>query len=56
MQINAGVNASLVNIIQGVMVLAVVIAYELVRRWDKSIEQRHVAAELAAGNTAGASA
>ena len=56
LQINAGVNASLVNIIQGVMVLAVVIAYELVRRWDKSIEQRHVAAELAAGNTAGASA
>ena len=56
LQINAGVNASLVNIIQGVMVLAVVIAYELVRRWDKSIEQRHVAAELAAGNIAGASA
>lgn len=56
LQINAGVNASLVNIIQGVMVLAVVIAYELVRRWDKSIEQRRVAAELAAGNTAGASA
>lgn len=56
LQINAGVNASLVNIIQGVMVLAVVIAYELVRRWDKRIEQRRVAAELAAGNTAGAAA
>lgn len=51
LQINAGVNASLVNIIQGIMVLAVVIAYELVRRWDKSTEQRRVAAEIAAGNT-----
>ena len=56
LQINAGVNASLVNIIQGVMVLAVVIAYELVRRWEKRIEARRVAAELAAGNTAGAAA
>ena len=56
LQINAGVNASLVNIIQGVMVLAVVIAYELVRRWDKRIEARRVAAELAAGKTAGATA
>ena len=41
----------LVLIIQGVIVFAVVIAYELVRRADVRIEQRRVAAQLAAART-----
>ncbi|KYH43038.1 ABC transporter permease [Branchiibius sp. NY16-3462-2] len=47
LQINAGVSVALVNIIQGIMVLAVVIAYELVRRLGVRMEQRQVAADLA---------
>ncbi|MCE1180422.1 MAG: ABC transporter permease [Micrococcales bacterium] len=48
LQINAGVAAELVNIIQGVILFAVVIAYELIRRADLRLEQQKVARELAA--------
>lgn len=51
LQANAGVSVALVNIIQGVMVLAVVVAYELVRRLRIRMEQREVAAELAPAPT-----
>ena len=43
----------IVTIMQGIIVLAVVIAYEVVRRWRLASEQRHVAAQLA-GSTAAA--
>ncbi|WP_270886365.1 ABC transporter permease [Pedococcus sp. 5OH_020] len=48
LQIQAGVAQELVNIIQGVILFAVVIAYELIRRADKRFEQSRVARELAA--------
>jgi len=48
LQINAGVSDRLVLVIQGVIVLSVVIAYELVRRASIRMEQRRVAAQLAA--------
>jgi simple sugar transport system permease protein len=48
LQIQADVAQELVNIIQGVILFAVVIAYELIRRADKRIEQTRVARELAA--------
>ena len=48
LQIQADVAQELVNIIQGVILFAVVIAYELIRRADKRIEQSRVASELAA--------
>ena len=48
LQINAGVSDRLVLVIQGVIVLSVVIAYELVRRAGIRMEQRRVAAQLAA--------
>jgi ABC-type uncharacterized transport system permease subunit len=48
LQIQADVAQELVNIIQGVILFAVVIAYELIRRADKRIEQSRVARELAA--------
>lgn len=51
LQINAGVSPALVSIIQGVMVLAVIIAYEIVRRMSVRMERRQVAAQLAAGAT-----
>lgn len=47
LQIRAGVSPELVNIIQGVILFAVVIAYELVRRADRRVEQARVARELA---------
>ena len=49
LQIRAGVASELVNIIQGVILFAVVIAYELVRRTEARLEQQRVARELAAG-------
>ncbi len=52
LQIGAGVSDKLVFIIQGVIVLAVVIAYELVRRAGLAMEQRRVASELAAQRAA----
>jgi len=54
LQIQAGVAQELVNIIQGVILFAVVIAYELIRRADKRLEQTRVARELAAQRNAGA--
>jgi simple sugar transport system permease protein len=48
LQINAGVSDRLVLVIQGVIVLSVVIAYELVRRAGVRMEQRRVASQLAA--------
>jgi simple sugar transport system permease protein len=48
LQIQANVAQELVNIIQGVILFAVVIAYELIRRADKRLEQTRVARELAA--------
>lgn len=47
LQIQADVAPELVNIIQGVILFAVVIAYELVRRADQRLEQARVARELA---------
>ncbi len=47
LQISAGVSDKLVLIIQGIIVLSVVIAYELVRRTGIAMEQRRVARELA---------
>ncbi|AXG12856.1 ABC transporter permease [Intrasporangium calvum] len=48
LQITAGVSDRLVLIIQGVIVLSVVIAYEVIRRLNVRIEQRRVAQALAA--------
>ena len=48
LQIRADVAPELVNIIQGVILFAVVIAYELIRRADLRLEQARVARELAA--------
>ena len=46
LQITAGVSSELVFIIQGVIVLAVVIAYEVVRRAGLRMEQQNVARQL----------
>jgi simple sugar transport system permease protein len=48
LQITAGVSDRLVLIIQGVIVLSVVIAYEVVRRANVRLEQRRVAQALEA--------
>ncbi len=48
LQITAGVSDRLVLVIQGVIVLSVVIAYEIVRRAGIAMEQRRVASQLAA--------
>jgi simple sugar transport system permease protein len=47
LQITAGVSDRLVLIIQGVIVLSVVIAYEVIRRANVRFEQRKVAQALA---------
>ncbi|KQX74950.1 MULTISPECIES: ABC transporter permease [Aeromicrobium] len=47
------VSPSIVQITQGVAVLAVVVTYEVVRRWRTRLEQRAVSRELT-GTTAGA--
>ena len=41
-----GIPKEIVTIMQGIIVLAVVIAYEVVRRWQVANEQRRVAQEL----------
>lgn len=46
LQINVGVAPELVAIIQGIIVLAVVIAYELIRRLSVRMEQARVARQL----------
>jgi simple sugar transport system permease protein len=47
LEINAGVSNDIVLITQGVIVLSVVIAYEVVRRYMVAQEQRSVAEQLA---------
>jgi simple sugar transport system permease protein len=47
LQIRANVSDEIVNIMQGVIVLSVVIAYEVVRRVNDAAEQRKVAQQLA---------
>ena len=57
LQLMAGVSPALVYIIQGVILLAVVIAYEVVHRVERQLEQKQVTRDLDAGVTAeGASA
>ncbi|GAB3113653.1 ABC transporter permease [Janibacter alkaliphilus] len=57
LQLQADVSPALVYIIQGTILLAVVVAYEVVRRIEQRMEQRQVAAELdAPAATEGASA
>ena len=46
------ISPSIVQITQGVAVLAVVVAYEVVRRWRSRLEQRVVARELAPAGAA----
>jgi simple sugar transport system permease protein len=48
LQITAGVSNDLVAIIQGVIVLSVVVAYEVVKRYNDAAEQRQVAQQLEA--------
>ncbi len=48
LQIRAGVASEVVYIIQGIILFAVVIAYELIRRADVRLEQQRVARELSA--------
>ena len=47
LEINAQISAHIVEVSKGVIVLSVVIAYEVVRRYLASAEQRRVAAQLA---------
>ncbi len=47
LEINAGVSNDIVSITQGVLVLSVVVAYEVVRRYRRAAEQRQVAEQLA---------
>jgi simple sugar transport system permease protein len=47
LEINAGVSIDIVSITQGVLVLSIVVAYEVVRRYTKAQEQRAVAEQLA---------
>jgi len=51
LQIIADVSPEIITIMQGVIVLAVVVSYELVRRYRVRDEQRRVAKALEAGNT-----
>ncbi len=48
LQITAGVSNDIVSIIQGVIVLSVVVAYEVVKRYNNAAEQRQVAKQLEA--------
>ena len=47
LNILAGISPDIVYVTQGVIVLAVVIAYEIVRRYRVRIEQAEVATQLA---------
>jgi simple sugar transport system permease protein len=51
LEINAGVSNDIVSITQGVLVLSVVVAYEIVRRYVQAQEQRTVAEQLAPRDT-----
>ena len=48
LEINAGVSTDIVAITQGVLVLSVVVAYEVVRRYRRAQEQQAVAEQLEA--------
>jgi ABC-type uncharacterized transport system permease subunit len=48
LEINAGVSNDIVSITQGVLVLSVVVAYEVVRRYRRAQEQRSVAQQVSA--------
>lgn len=50
LNILAGVSPDIISVTQGVIVMAVVIAYEVVRRYGARLEQAQVAAELAGEN------
>jgi simple sugar transport system permease protein len=56
LEIDAGVSNDIVAITQGVLVLSVVVAYEVVRRYSRAQEQRSVAEQLAAEQKAEAPA
>ena len=56
LEINAGVSNDIVAITQGVMVLSVVIAYEIVRRYTTAQEQKSVAEKLESSEQKPASA
>ena len=51
LQLQAGVSPALVYIVQGVILLAVVIAYEVVARFERRLEQTQVTRQLDAGVT-----
>ena len=51
LEINAGVSTDIVLITQGVLVLSVVVAYEVVRRYTQAQEQRAVAEQLEPADT-----
>jgi simple sugar transport system permease protein len=51
LEIDANVSTNIISITQGVLVLSVVVAYEVVRRYRRAAEQREVAAELAASGS-----
>jgi simple sugar transport system permease protein len=48
LEIDAGVSNDIVSITQGVLVLSVVVAYEVVRRYRQAQEQRSVAQQVEA--------
>ena len=48
LEINVGVSTTIIAVTQGVLVIAVVVAYEIVRRYRMTEEQRRVGQELAA--------
>jgi len=52
LNILAGVSPDIISITQGVIVMAVVIAYEVVRRYNTRLEQAQVAAQLEEKGTA----
>jgi simple sugar transport system permease protein len=54
LNILAGVSPDIISVTQGVIVMAVVIAYEIVRRYRVRLEQSQVADELAAQRAAAA--
>ncbi|KRE37621.1 sugar ABC transporter permease [Janibacter sp. Soil728] len=56
LQLKADVSPALVYIIQGVILLAVVIAYEVVARFERRLEQKQVTRQLDTATPEGASA
>jgi len=48
LEINVGISTNIIAVTQGVLVIAVVVAYEIVRRYRAADEQRRVSDVLAA--------